>query len=165
MTVKNLNDELDKQEKKAEEQTKKPKKSRLKNLVKKIPKKLKKMVIKAPENTVSTAKTILSLGKKYKAKDYAGHVTKHTATMYIRKPYSKNGLRNEFTSRGYTGESGTPELDARWNTRTQARGDIRIGKPISKGSLSTKSRKLPSFGNLSATVGGDISMPFGIRKI
>lgn len=134
---------------------------------KKLPKDVDKLK-KAPKVALDTTRTILSFGAHFAPKDYTKHVTQNTATMYIPKERSRNGLRNEFTSRGYTGESGFPELDNRWSraTRTEAKGSLSIGKPISKGSLTTKGRISPSLNEMapSLSLNTNVAMP-NVRKI
>jgi hypothetical protein len=104
-------------------------------------------------------------GRNYQAKDYVSNVTAWTATSAIKKPYSRNGLRNEFTSFGYTGKSGFPELDNRWRTITEAKGTLNIGRPVSKGSLTTQGRVAPTMYDIAGSIGGNVIMPTGMLKI
>jgi hypothetical protein len=103
--------------------------------------------------------------RNYQAKDYVSNVTAWTATSAIKKPYSRNSLRSEFVSFGYTGKSGFPELDNRWRTITEAKGSLNIGKPVSKGSLSTQGRIAPTMYDIAGSIGGNVIMPTGILKI
>jgi len=100
-------------------------------------------------------------GRNYQAKDYVSNVTSWTATSIYKRPYSRNGLRNEWMGAGPVSKStGLPILDNRWRTITEARGTLNIGKPISKGSLTA-----PSFFDLATSFGkGNPIMP-RVRKI
>ena len=147
-----------------------------KSVLTKIKKKIKTGFKKLPDpdaidpiarKGVKTLQEGLSFGKGYKAKDTVGHITRSTSTMRgTRGEYSRNGLRSEFTIRGYTGESGFPELANRWAraTRTEAKGSLNLGgKPRVKGSLATPAPTLtemvPSLGFYS-----EVRMP-KVRKI
>lgn len=134
--------------------------------------KAKKMVMNAPMGAVDVAKTALSFGKKYKARDYAGSTYNKTATMKnAKRPYSPNSLRNEWVSHSptspetglaylYTNERGWKSSKMVAFPKTSPQGV----NPRSKGSLRTRGREFPSINEVQEHIGGDPLVP-RVRKI
>jgi len=106
----------------------------------------------------------------FRPKDYVKGITQKTATLSgTRGGRSRNGLRSEFTSRGYTGESGFPELDNKWGraTRTEAFPKSNIvagGRVRSEGSLIVRGRTMPNINDVASGIGGDPILP-KVRRV
>jgi hypothetical protein len=102
----------------------------------------------------------------YQARDLTSHVTDYTATQRRYRPYSRNALRQEWVVPGPVSKfSGTPLLDIRLKNNFVSRGSLNIGNPISKGSLVTKGRIMPTLFDIAGSIGGDVVMPTGVLKI
>lgn len=105
-------------------------------------------------------------GNNYQARDFTSHVTDFTATKDRYRPYSRNALRQEWVVPGPVSKfSGTPLLEIRLKNNFVSRGNLNIGNPISKGSLSTKGRIMPTLFDIAGSIGGDVMMPNGVLKI